>query len=143
MSDEQRPAGAFPPGSRVADFRLEEPVGRGGMAVVYRAWDLQLDRQVALKILDPALAEDAGFQERFLREQRAAAAVDHPNIIPVFAAGEADGVLFIAMRYVPGADVRTLVETGGPLPAWRRPGSSPRWRRRWTRRTPAAWCTGT
>ena len=123
MSDENaRPAGAFPPGSRVADFRLEEPVGRGGMAVVYRAWDLQLDRQVALKILDPALAEDAGFQERFLREQRAAAAVDHPNIIPVFAAGEADGVLFIAMRYVAGADVRTLVDTGGPLPAWRATG---------------------
>jgi len=123
VSDQNaRPAGDFPPGTRVADFRLEEPVGRGGMAVVYRAWDLQLDRQVALKILDPALAGDAGFQERFLREQRAAAAVDHPNIIPVFAAGEADGVLFIAMRYVAGADVRTLVDTGGPLPAWRAAG---------------------
>jgi serine/threonine-protein kinase len=87
------------------------------MAVVYRAYDVQLDRQVALKVLDPVLAEDEGFQQRFIRESRAAAAVDHPNIIPVFAAGEADGVLFIAMRYVSGPDVRTLIEAAGPLPA--------------------------
>jgi len=92
------PTGAFPGGSRVAGYRLDEQIGRGGMAVVYRAYDLQLDRQVALKILDPALARDEEFQQRFIRESRAAAAVDHPNIIPVFAAGEADGVLFIAMR---------------------------------------------
>jgi len=92
------------------------------MAVVYRAHDLQLDRQVALKILDPVLAEDPGFRQRFLRESRAAAAVDHPNIIPVFAAGEADGVLFIAMRYVSGSDVRTLLDSAGPLPARRAVG---------------------
>ena len=89
------------------------------MAVVYRAYDLQLDRQVALKVLDPVLAEDADFRQRFIRESRSAAAVDHPNIIPVFAAGEADGVLFIAMRYVSGPDVRTLIDAGGPLPARR------------------------
>jgi serine/threonine-protein kinase len=89
------------------------------MAVVYRAYDLQLDRQVALKVLDPVLAGDEGFQQRFIRESRAAAAVDHPNIIPVFAAGEADGVLFIAMRYVSGPDVRTLIDAAGPLPAAR------------------------
>ena len=82
-------------------------------------YDLQLDRQVALKILDPALAGDGEFQQRFIRESRAAAAVDHPHIIPVFAPGEADGVLFIAMRYVAGGDVRTLLDTEGPLPARR------------------------
>ena len=120
MSDESPwPAAGFPAGARVAGYRLDEQIGRGGMAVVYRAYDLQLDRQVALKILDPALAQDAEFQQRFIRESKAAAAVDHPHIIPVFAAGEADGVLFIAMRYVAGADVRTLLDTEGPLPAWR------------------------
>jgi serine/threonine-protein kinase len=106
----------------VAGYRLDEQIGRGGMAVVYRAHDLQLDRQVALKILDPVLAGNEQFQQRFIRESRAAAAVDHPNIIPVFAAGEADGVLFIAMRYVSGADVRTLLDAGGPLAARRAVG---------------------
>jgi serine/threonine protein kinase/DNA-binding beta-propeller fold protein YncE len=113
------PAAGFPAGARVAGYRLDEQIGRGGMAVVYRAYDLQLDRQVALKILDPALAEDSEFQQRFIRESKAAAAVDHPHIIPVFAAGEADGVLFIAMRYVAGADVHTLLDAEGPLPAGR------------------------
>jgi serine/threonine protein kinase/DNA-binding beta-propeller fold protein YncE len=113
------PAAGFPAGARVAGYRLDEQIGRGGMAVVYRAYDLQLDRQVALKILDPALAEDSEFQQRFIRESKAAAAVDHPHIIPVFAAGEADGVLFIAMRYVAGADVRTLLDAEGPLPVGR------------------------
>ena len=120
MSDETPwPAAARPAGSRVAGYRLDEQIGRGGMAVVYRAHDVQLDRQVALKILDPALAGDREFQQRFIRESKAAAAVDHPHIIPVFAAGEADGVLFIAMRYVAGGDVRRLLDAAGPLPAWR------------------------
>ena len=120
MSDEAPwPDSSVPAGARVAGYRLDEQIGRGGMAVVYRAYDLQLDRQVALKLLDPVLAGDEGFQQRFIRESRAAAAVDHPNIIPVFAAGEADGVLFIAMRYVSGPDVRTLIDSGGPLAAWR------------------------
>ena len=112
MNDERGP---IPAGARVAGYRLDEQIGRGGMAVVYRAYDLQLDRQVALKVLDPVLAGDGDFQQRFIRESRAAAAVDHPNIIPVFAAGEADGVLFIAMRYVSGPDVRTLIDSTGPL----------------------------
>ncbi len=109
------PGSPVPAGGRVAGYQVDEQIGRGGMAVVYRAYDLQLDRQVALKVLDPVLAEDEGFQQRFIRESRAAAAVDHPNIIPVFAAGEADGVLFIAMRYVSGPDVRTLIDAEGPL----------------------------
>src|ERR1700733_1161719 len=108
------PAG-FAPGSRVAGYKLEEQIGAGGMAVVFRARDERLQRQVALKILSPALEADEAFRHRFIRESRVAAAVDDPNIIPVFEAGEADGVLFIAMRYVPGGDVQTLVRRTGPL----------------------------
>jgi serine/threonine protein kinase/DNA-binding beta-propeller fold protein YncE len=109
----------FPIGSQIAGYRLEEQIGRGGMAVVYRAHDVRLDRNVALKILAPGLAADDAFRQRFIRESRAAAAVDHPNIIPVYDAGEADGVLFIAMRFVHGRDVRTLLDATGPLPAAR------------------------
>ncbi len=86
------------------------------MAVVFRALDERLGRQVALKVLAPALAADEAFRHRFIRESRSAAAVDHPHIVPVFEAGEADGVLFLAMRYVPGGDVGTLVRRLGPLP---------------------------
>jgi serine/threonine-protein kinase len=85
------------------------------MAVVYLARDERLDRPVALKILASALATDEAFRERFIRESRAAAAVDHPHIIPVFDAGEEDGLLYIAMRYVPGGDVGTIVRREGPL----------------------------
>ena len=87
-------------GSQLAGYTIEEQIGRGGMAVVYRASDRRLNRPVALKILAPELASDEAYRQRFLREMRAAAAVDHPNIVPVFDAGEADGALFIAMRYV-------------------------------------------
>ena len=108
--------GGFGPGSRIAGYVLEEQVGAGGMAVVFRAYDERLDRQVALKILAPALAADQAFRQRFIRESRAAAAVDDPHIIPVFEAGEADGVLFIVMRYVRGGDVRSLLGESGSLP---------------------------
>ncbi len=106
----------FSVGSRIAGYRLEEQIGEGGMAVVFRARDERLQRQVALKILSPTLAADEEFRRRFIRESRSAAAVDDPHIIPVFEAGEANGVLFIAMRYVPGGDVGTLVRRLGPLP---------------------------
>ena len=113
--EHQDPA-SFEVGSEVAGYRLEEEIGRGGMAVVYRARDVQLGRNVALKLLSPVLALDDAFRQRFIRESRAAAAVDHPYIIPIFAAGESDGVLFIAMRYVQGGDVRSLIDAEGPLP---------------------------
>ena len=100
---------------RLADYHLEERIGAGGMAVVFRARDERLQRHVALKVLAPALAGDEAFRQRFIRESQAAAAVDDPHIIPVFEAGEAEGVLFLAMRYVPGGDVRTLVRRTGPL----------------------------
>ena len=119
---EFRDPGSFTVGSEVAGYRLEEQIGRGGMAVVYRARDVQLGRNVALKLLAPVLALDDAFRQRFIRESRAAAAVDHPYIIPIFAAGESGGVLFIAMRYVQGGDVRTLLDTAGPLPPARAAG---------------------
>ena len=108
-----RPMGiTFRPGTQLAGYELGEQIGRGGMAVVYRARDVRLDRWVALKILAPEIARDESFRQRFIRESRAAAAVDHPNIIPVFEAGDADGVLFIAMRYVDAGDVGTLARSG-------------------------------
>jgi serine/threonine protein kinase len=117
VSGEYRPAvGDFPVGARIAGYQIQELLGRGGMAVVYRAADVRLDRQVALKVLAPELTKDSGFRQRFIRESRAGASVDHPNIIPVFEAGEAEGVLFIAMRFVAGRDVRALLEREGPLP---------------------------
>ena len=120
MSEQTPPApGDFGVGSHIAGYRLDEQIGRGGMAVVYRAHDARLDRRVALKILAPELARDEEFRQRFIRESRAAAAVDHPNIIPIYEAGEADGVLFIAMRFVDGRDVQTLINQQAPLPAAR------------------------
>jgi len=109
------PGGGLAAGSVVAGYRLEEQIGQGGMAVVFRAVDEQLGRRVALKVLSETLAGDDGFRQRFIRESRAAAAVDDPHIIPVYGAGEAGGVLYIAMRFVPGGDVRSLVRREGPL----------------------------
>ncbi|UFQ19609.1 MULTISPECIES: serine/threonine-protein kinase [Streptomyces] len=102
-------------GQRIADYQVEGEIGRGGMAVVYRARDLRLDRTVALKLLAPELARNDTFRRRFTHESRVAAAIEHPHIVPVFEAGETDGVLYIAMRYVPGSDLRHLLDRGGPL----------------------------
>ena len=106
-------------GSRIAGYLLEEEIGAGGTAVVFRGRDERLDRLVALKVLAPGLAADEEFRRRFLRESRAAAAVDDPHIVPVYEAGETVGVLFIAMRLVSGGDVRGLLRREGPLPPGR------------------------
>ncbi|MEU3891649.1 serine/threonine-protein kinase [Streptomyces sp. NPDC029041] len=103
-------------GQQIAGYRIEEEIGRGGMAVVYRARDLRLERTVALKLLAPELARNDTFRRRFTHESRAAAAIDHPHIVPVFEAGETDGVLYIAMRYVPGSDLRHVLDREGPMP---------------------------
>jgi len=106
---------------KIADYRVDGYVGRGSMAVVHLARDERLDRTVALKILAPDLASDAAFRTRFLHESRAAAAVNHPNIIPVYEVGDAGGILYVAMRYVQGGDARSLLGRLGPLPfglAW-------------------------
>jgi hypothetical protein len=104
------------PGTEIAGYRIESVIGRGGMAVVYRAEDTRLGRKVALKLLTPALAENEQFQQRFIRESRLAASLDHPNIVPIYEAGESDGHLFIAMRYVPGSDLKALLNREGALP---------------------------
>ena len=98
------------PGSTLAGYRVEELVGRGGMGVVYRATDLRLDRSVALKLVAPELAQDDRFRERFLKESRMAAALDHSNVLPIYEAGESDGQLYLAMRYVEGNDLKTLLQ---------------------------------
>jgi hypothetical protein len=103
------------PGTEVAGYRIERTLGRGGMSVVYLAEHDWLQRKVALKVLAPQLAEDERFRERFVRESRLAASLDHPNVIPIYEAGASGGDLFIAMRYVEGTDLRTLLHEGGAL----------------------------
>ena len=102
-------------GSELAGYRIEVPIGRGGMGVVYRAEQLRLGRKVALKLLAPELAENQGFRARFEHESRLAAALDHPNIVPLFEAGEVDGLRFISMHYVEGTDLRELLSRDGRL----------------------------
>jgi DNA-binding beta-propeller fold protein YncE len=102
-------------GSVVAGFRIEGVVGQGGMGVVYRAVQVSLDRPVALKLITPVLAADPGFRERFERESRLTASLDHPNVVPVYAAGEHAGALYIAMRFVDGTDLRALIKAEGRL----------------------------
>jgi Protein kinase domain len=106
-------------GDEFAGHRILGIAGRGGMGVVYRAIQLDLDRPVALKLIAPQLAEDPAFRERFVRESRAAASIDHPNVIPIYYTGEHDGALYIAMRYVEGSDLRTLVRAEEHLDAGR------------------------
>ncbi len=103
------------PGAVVAGYRIESLVGRGGMGVVYRARELELDRQIALKVIAPELLEDPAIRDRFLKEARTAASIEHPNVIPVHAAGERDGLAYLAMRFIDGDDVRALVRRDGPL----------------------------
>jgi len=105
------------PGAEFAGYRIDGVIGRGGMGVVYLAEHGGLERKVALKLLAPPLAEDPRFRERFVRESRLAASIDHPNVIPIYEAGEADGRLYIAMRYVEGTDLRTLLREQGSLDA--------------------------
>ena len=102
-------------GEEFAGCRIEAVAGRGGMGVVYRATELSLGRPVALKLLPPERAGDQEFRERFQRESRMAAAIDHPNVIPVYAAGEHDGSLYLVMRYVAGTDLHALLRERGAV----------------------------
>ena len=101
------------PGSTFAGCRLEAVAGRGGMGVVFRATQLALQRSVALKAIAPELAADTDFRERFQRESLLVASIDHPNVIPIYEAGELDGTLYLIMRWVDGTDLRTLLTTSG------------------------------
>ena len=104
-------------GDEFAGYRLLSLIGHGGMSIVYRAEHIGLERTIALKLLSPQLSSDEAFRERFQRESKVAAALEHPNIIPIHEAGGEDGVLYIAMRYVDGADLKTRLKDGKPLEA--------------------------
>jgi YVTN family beta-propeller protein len=103
------------PGTTVAGYRIEGLIGRGGMGAVYRAAEEGLQRKVALKVIAPELAQDERFRERFLRESKVAASLDHPHVIPIYQAGDEGGLLFLAMRYVEGTDLARLVAEEGAL----------------------------
>jgi YVTN family beta-propeller protein len=102
-------------GSTLGSYRVDAELGQGGMGVVYRAEDLRLRRMVALKVLRASLADDDGYRERFLRESRLAASIEHAAIVPIYEAGETDGLLYIAMRFVDGVDLAELLRREGPL----------------------------
>jgi DNA-binding NarL/FixJ family response regulator len=102
-------------GSTFAGHRIDAVAGRGGMAVVYRATDLALGRQVALKLIQPSMAQDDVFRARFERECRLAATIHHPHAVEIFHAGEEDGLLYVTMRFVEGTDLRAILEAESPL----------------------------
>src|SRR4051794_18808244 len=102
-------------GQVFAGHRIDGIAGRGGMGVVYLATHLALNRRVALKLIAPDLAADEGFRERFKQESMTAASIDHPNVIPIYHAGEEGGQLYITMRYVDGTDLRAMIAQQGKL----------------------------
>jgi predicted Ser/Thr protein kinase len=104
-------------GSDFAGYRIDSLLGRGGMGALYLATHLRLGRRAALKVLVPELAADPDFRGRFIDESRVAASLDHPNVIPIYDADEVDGILFLAMRYVNGSDLKTLLDRRGRLSA--------------------------
>ena len=111
--------GDFSIGSEVAGYRIEELIARGGMGVVYRATHLGLERAVALKVIARELADRPGFRERFLRESRLAARLEHPSMVPIYDSREVEGELIVAMRLIKGGDLRRLIDREGPLPPGR------------------------
>jgi Protein kinase domain/PASTA domain len=104
-------------GSVFAGFRVERTLGHGGMGIVYLARQVRLDRLVALKVIRTELAGDERFRARFREESRTAASIEHPRVVTVFGAGDHDGLIYVAMRYVPGLDLGRLISSRGALPA--------------------------
>jgi serine/threonine-protein kinase len=104
-----------PAGTVLAGFRVQSLIGEGAMGAVYLAEDLSRTQRVALKVLDPELARDERFRQRFLRESQVASSLNHPNIVPSLASGEEGGVLYLAMEYVDGVDLRELLRRNGVL----------------------------
>jgi class 3 adenylate cyclase/tRNA A-37 threonylcarbamoyl transferase component Bud32/tetratricopeptide (TPR) repeat protein len=103
------------PGTKLGTYVIASEIGRGGMATVYLAEHTALGRKVALKILASDLAEDEEFRRRFVRESRMAAALEHANIVPIYDAGEAEGLLYLSMRYIQGTDLKSLLAQEGTL----------------------------
>ncbi|MGI5132729.1 protein kinase domain-containing protein [Pseudonocardia sp. CA-107938] len=112
---EQQSAAAGLVGHVVAGHRIDAVLGEGGMGVVYRATHLRLHRPVALKVLPPPLAADQDYRRRFEREAAIAASLEHPNVIPIYDAGHANGLLYLSMRFVDGEDLGALLRREGPL----------------------------
>ena len=110
-------------GTVFAGYQIDGVAGEGGMGVVYRATEIALQRPVALKLIAEDFAGDRKFRERFQRESMLAASIDHPNVIPVYEAGEVDGELYIAMRFVDGTDLLHAVTREGALRPRERSGS--------------------
>src|SRR5881227_4134888 len=102
-------------GDEFAGYRVRAVLGRGGMSVVYQAENLRLSNALALKVLAPELAADDVFRARFLEESRITASLNHPNVIPIYDMGSSDGLLYIAMRYVSGTDLRQVIKKRGRL----------------------------
>ena len=100
-------------GDVIGGFRVDDVIGIGGMAIVYRAEQVSLGRPIALKVLSSKLTSDEVFRERFRREGKHAAALEHPNIVPVYDSGEEDGLLYLAMRLVEGTNLAELIQTRG------------------------------
>jgi serine/threonine-protein kinase len=109
----------IPHGAEIAGYRIGPQVGRGGMGVVYKAHHIRLDRAAAVKVLTPALASNDEFRERFMSESQMAATLQHPNVVTVYDAGDDHGLLYLAMQFVAGTDLRKLLELEGPLEAAR------------------------
>jgi serine/threonine protein kinase len=103
------------PGSTFAGYKVESVVGAGGIGILYRARQIRLDRPVALKLVEPEVARDPVIRERLRREARMVAALDHPNVVPLYEAGEERGTVYIVTRWVEGTELGTLVQSHGPL----------------------------
>jgi len=103
------------PGSIFAGYELESVVGAGGIGILYRARQLRLDRPVALKLVESDVARDPVIRERLRREARTVATLDHPNVVPLYEAGEEEGTVYIATQWVDGTELGTLIHGDGPL----------------------------
>jgi serine/threonine-protein kinase len=123
-------------------YRLERELGAGGMGVVFLATDLALDRPVAIKVIHPELATHPSIAQRFLAEARMIARLRHPNIVTVHAAGEATGLLYYVMDYVPGESLRQRLQREGRWIQLMFSASSSTWPMPWRRQGRRGWCTG-
>jgi serine/threonine protein kinase len=103
------------PGSTFGEYEVEYVVGLGGMGILYRARQVRLDRPVALKLVEDGAARDPVVRERLRREARIVASLDHPNVVPLYAAGEENGIVYIVTRWVEGTELGTLIDRDGPL----------------------------
>jgi serine/threonine protein kinase len=103
------------PGSTIAGYQVDHVVGAGGIGILYQARQLRLNRPVALKLVDPEVASDAVIRERLRREARTVAALDHPNVVPLYEAGEENGTVYIATRWVEGTELGALIRRDGPM----------------------------